>query len=165
MTILGIDPGTGRVGYGVVRKEGGRIVHVTHGCLETPPHTPQHERLLRIHAGLSALIASHRPDLLGVERLFFEKNAKTAMAVSEARGVILLTAAEHGVRLAEHTPMQIKQAVTGHGGADKRQVQEMVRTLMRLDAVPKPDDAADAVAIAYCAAVTEKLERSLDTTA
>lgn len=165
MTILGIDPGTGRMGYGVVRKEGGRIVHVAHGCLETPAHTPQEERLLLIHETLDALIKKHGPALVGVERLFFQKNAKTAMAVSEARGVILLTARMHRLPVAEHTPMQIKQSVTGHGGADKKQVQEMVRILMALGSVPKPDDAADAVAVAYCAAVTEKLESTLKKTA
>lgn len=158
MTILGIDPGTGRVGYGIVRKEGGRVRHVTHGCFETPAHTAQEERLLGIHEGILGLIETHNPTVIGVEKLFFQKNAKTAMAVSEARGVILLAACMRGVRIIEHTPMQIKQAVTGHGGADKRQVQEMVRLLMTLDAVPKPDDAADAVAAAYCAAMTENLE-------
>lgn len=157
MTILGIDPGTGRMGYGVVLKEKGRIRHVMHGCLETPPHTPHADRLIGIHEKLIELIETHRPDIVGVEKLFFSKNTKTAMSVSEARGVILMTARKYKVRIVEHTPMQIKQAVTGHGGADKQQVQQMVKMLMNLAAVPRPDDAADAVATAYCAAVTESL--------
>lgn len=157
MIVLGIDPGTGRMGYGIVRKEAGRVTHIAHGCLETPAHTPHVDRLKGIHEKLIELIETYRPEIVGVEQLFFQKNVKTAMSVSEARGVILLTAHMHHVRVTEHTPMQIKQAVTGYGGADKRQVQEMVKTLMKLNAIPKPDDAADAVAVAYCSAVTETM--------
>lgn len=154
MMILGIDPGTARLGFGVLRKEGSRLVHVAHGCLETPKTMPHAERLSVLHAALHDLVATHRPELVGVEKLFFQKNVKTAMTVSEARGVTLLALRDRGVPISEHTPMQVKMAVTGYGGADKRQVQEMVRRLLSLSAIPKPDDAADALAIAYCAAVT-----------
>lgn len=154
MIVLGIDPGTARLGFGVLRKEGSRLVHVTHGCLETPKTMPHAERLSVLHAALHELIAAHRPELVGVEKLFFQKNVKTAMTVSEARGVTLLALRDRGVPISEHTPMQVKMAVTGYGGADKRQVQEMVRRLLSLAAIPKPDDAADALAIAYCAGVS-----------
>jgi len=154
MIILGIDPGTARVGYGLLRKEGSKFVHVAHGCLETPKTMAHADRLSTLHASLQGLVDEHRPALVGVEKLFFQKNVKTAMSVSEARGVTLLALRDRGVPVSEHTPMQVKMAVTGYGGADKRQVQEMVRRLFALKDIPKPDDAADALAIAYCAAVT-----------
>lgn len=161
MTILGIDPGTARLGYGLLRKEGGRILHVGHGCLETPAGLEQSERLRRLYDRLGEIIEAHRPDLVGIEKLYFSRNVRTAMAVSEARGVILLRARQHGIRLIEHAPMQVKQAVCGYGGAGKRQVQEMVTRLMSLKAAPEPDDAADALAVAYCAAVSESLAAKL----
>jgi crossover junction endodeoxyribonuclease RuvC len=154
MIILGIDPGTARVGFGLLRKEGSRLAHVAHGCLETPKGMPHAERLAALRTALDALLLEHRPALVGVEKLFFQKNVKTAMSVSEARGVTLLALRDRGASVTEHTPMQVKMAVTGYGGADKRQVQEMVRRLFALKEIPKPDDAADALAIAYCAAVT-----------
>lgn len=154
MIVLGIDPGTARLGFGVLRKEGSRLVHVAHGCLETPKTMPHPERLSVLHAALQELISAHRPGLVGVEKLFFQKNVKTAMTVSEARGVTLLALRDGGIPISEHTPMQVKMAVTGYGGADKRQVQEMVRRLLSLSTIPKPDDAADALAIAYCAGVS-----------
>ena len=142
------------MGYGVLLKEGARLTHVTHGCLETPKGMPQETRLGFLHQRLQELILEHRPVLVGIEKLFFQKNVKTAMTVSEARGVAMLAVHENGAPVSEFTPMQIKLAVTGYGGADKRQVQEMVKRLMRLAAIPRPDDAADALAIAYCAAVS-----------
>lgn len=154
MVILGLDPGTARLGYGVLRKDGGRFVHLEHGCLETPKGMPQPERLAELRRGIGDVIARHAPVLVGVEKLFFQKNARTAMTVSEARGVALLAAQDGGVPVFEPTPMQVKLALVGHGRADKRQVQEMVRRLLGLKAVPKPDDAADALAIAYCAGVS-----------
>jgi crossover junction endodeoxyribonuclease RuvC len=154
MTILGIDPGTARLGFGVVRLEGSRVIHVAHGCLETPAGTPQADRLRDLHLRLAEVIERHRPGLIGIEQLFFAKNARTAMAVSEARGVVLLTARLKGIDVREHAPVQVKSAVVGYGRADKRQVQEMVRRLFRLDRVPEPDDAADALAVAYCTAVS-----------
>lgn len=159
--VLGIDPGTARLGYGLLRKEGGKLFHVEHGCLETAKHLPQAERLHALFERLGEIIEKHQPEIIGVEKLFFAKNAKTAMTVSEARGIILLKAQMHKLRILEHTPMQIKQAVAGHGGADKRQVQEMVCRLMSLKEIPKPDDAADALAVAYCTAVSESLQRKI----
>lgn len=154
MTVLGLDPGTARLGYGVIRKEGARIVYVEHGCLETPKEMPQAERLSEIHQGLLKLIEQYQPELVGVEKLFFAKNVKTALPVAEARGVILLSLQTKGLRIVEFTPMQVKQATTGYGSADKRQVQEMIKLLLKLKEIPKPDDAADALAVAYTAAVT-----------
>ncbi|WKZ28670.1 MAG: crossover junction endodeoxyribonuclease RuvC [Patescibacteria group bacterium] len=154
MIVLGIDPGTARLGYGVLRKDGTKLTHLTHGCLETPKGMPQPERLSYLHDALNALISEHQPVHVGVEKLFFQKNVKTAMTVSEARGVVLLAMQGSGMAISEFTPMQIKVAVTGYGGADKRQVQEMVKRLLSLKEIPKPDDAADALAIAYCAAVS-----------
>lgn len=154
MIILGIDPGTARLGFGLLRKQGSKLLHVEHGCLETPVGTSQADRLSYLYGELKKLLELHRPALVGIEKLFFQKNAKTAMTVSEARGVALLAAREGNVAVSEHTPMQVKMAVTGYGGADKRQVQEMVRRLMSLSEIPRPDDAADALAIAYCAAVS-----------
>ncbi len=154
MIVLGIDPGTARLGYGLLRKKGSKLEHVAHGCLETLKGLPQPERLSILYTELGKLAGHHRPALVGVEKLFFQNNAKTAMAVSEARGVVLLAMRERAMPISEFTPMQVKLAVTGYGAADKRQVQEMMRRLLGLRAIPKPDDAADALAIAYCAAVS-----------
>lgn len=154
MIVLGIDPGTARLGYGLLRKEGSKLLHLEHGCFETPKGMPQAERLYSLHASLGELIARSKPAMVGVEKLFFQKNVKTAMAVSEARGVILLAMQTGALPISEFTPMQVKMAVTGYGAADKRQVQEMVRRLFSLKEIPRPDDAADALAIAYCAAVS-----------
>ena len=154
MIVLGIDPGTARLGYGFIRKDGAKLIHLAHGCLETPKMMPQSERLSFLHRALTELIAKHQPELVGVEKLFFQKNVTNAMTVSEARGVALLALQEANVVIAEYTPMQVKLAATGYGGADKRQVQDMVKRLFLLKEIPKPDDAADAPAIAYCAAVS-----------
>ncbi len=154
MIILGIDPGTARLGYGVLRKEGARLTHLEHGCLETPKTMPQPERLLDLQRRLEAIIARHAPETLGIEKLFFAKNAKTAMSVSEARGMVLVAAQAANLTILEHTPMQVKQAVVGYGAADKKQVQEMIKRLLDLPSIPRPDDAADALAVAYCAAVS-----------
>ncbi len=154
MIILGIDPGTARLGYGLIRIEGAKLTHLEHGCLETPKTMPQPERLSQLHAALEELIARHRPEWVGVEKLYFQKNVSTAMTVSEARGVAILAAKNGGVLVHEFTPMQIKVAITGYGAADKRQVQEMVKRVFGLKEIPKPDDAADALAVAYCAAVS-----------
>ncbi len=154
MIVLGIDPGTARLGYGFIRKEGAKLTHLAHGCLETPKTMPQPERLSFLHRALTKLIAEYQPGLVGVEKLFFQKNVTNALTVSEARGVALLALREAEVEIAEYTPMQVKLAATGYGGADKRQVQDMVKRLFLLKEIPRPDDAADALAIAYCAAVS-----------
>jgi crossover junction endodeoxyribonuclease RuvC len=147
--VLGIDPGTATTGYGLVRLEpGGELEAVTFGVIVTPPATAAHQRLLMLYNDLKELLALHRPDSCAVEKLFFQRNVSTALAVGQARGVVLLAIAEAGGDVGEYTPNEVKQAVVGYGSADKRQVQEMVRTLLRLPEIPKPDDAADALAIA-----------------
>ena len=146
---LGIDPGTATTGYGLVRlAPDGGLEAVDFGVILTPPHTPDHERLLMLYRDLKELIARHSPDTCGVEKLFFQRNVSTAIVVGQARGVVLLAIAEAGLDIGEYTPNEVKQAVAGYGAADKRQVQEMVRTLLGLPEIPKPDDAADALAVA-----------------
>lgn len=152
MIILGIDPGTAALGYGIVERTGGRLRGIDHGCLETSPDLAMPERLLAIHALVSELIELHQPDLLAVERLFFSRNAQTAIAVGQARGVVLLAAAQHGRPVREATPNEVKSAIAGYGGADKIQVQRMVQLVLGLPELPRPDDAADALAIAVCIA-------------
>jgi crossover junction endodeoxyribonuclease RuvC len=146
---LGVDPGTAITGFGLVRDDGDLSL-VACGVITTPAGTPLAERLLAIHRELAALIEQHEPEAVAVEELFFSKNVRTAMSVGQARGVVLLAAAQAGLPVFHYKPTEVKQAVSGYGGADKAQVQEMVRLLLGLDAVPQPDDAADAVAVAVC---------------
>jgi crossover junction endodeoxyribonuclease RuvC len=146
--ILGIDPGTARMGYGVIDSEGTRLRAVTYGCIETPAHTPAGERLKTIFHSLGRLIAQTQPQVMVIEELFMGRNTTTAISVGQARGVALLAAVEAGLETAEYTPMQVKQAVVGYGRAEKGQVQEMVRLLLGLAERPRPDDAADALALA-----------------
>ena len=150
MIVVGIDPGVARVGYGVLDKTDRRLTPLTYGCIETASGTPQPKRLRECYEGISAVLDEYNPAHVAVEKLFFSKNTTSAMQVSEARGVLLLAAEERGIPIAEYTPNQIKQAVTGSGRADKHQVQEMMRRLLRLQEIPKPDDAADGLAIALC---------------
>lgn len=150
MLVLGIDPGTAITGYGLVTERGGNTVAVAHGVITTPSDLPLPDRLALLHRALRALIDQYRPDHAAVEELFFNKNVRTALAVGHARGVIMLTLAQAGVRIFEYTPLEVKQAVTGSGRADKRQMQQMVTLLLGLDHIPKPDDAADALAIGVC---------------
>lgn len=146
---LGIDPGIATTGYGLVRlREDGSLEAVTFGVIVTPPQTPAHQRLLMLYRDLQELLSLHNPDTCAVEKLFFQRNVSTAIAVGQARGVVMLAIAEAGLEVEEYTPNEVKQAVAGYGSADKRQVQEMVRTLLLLPEIPKPDDAADALAIA-----------------
>jgi crossover junction endodeoxyribonuclease RuvC len=153
--VLGIDPGTAALGYGIVEATRGRVREVDHGCLETSPDTSLPERLLAIHALVDELLASHEPDVLAVERLFFSKNVQTAFGVGQARGVVLLAAAQHGVPVREATPSEVKSAIAGYGAADKEQVQRMVQMVLGMAERPRPDDAADALAIAVWAANTQ----------
>lgn len=148
--VLGIDPGTAIIGYSVVEMRGSDLRMIVCDVITTPAGMPQAERLKIIYQGISDVIALHHPDESAIEELFFAKNARTALTVGQARGVAMLALANGGLPIAEYTPKQIKQAVTGYGGADKHQVGEMVRILLHLTAVPKPDDAADAAAIAIC---------------
>ena len=155
--VLGIDPGTATTGYGLVSLvPGGDLQAVTFGVIVTPPHTLAHERLLMLYDDLKELLSAHHPDSCAVERLFFQRNVSTAMGVGQARGVVLLALAQAGIDVAEYTPNEVKQAVAGYGSADKHQVQEMVRTLLQLPEIPKPDDAADALAIAITHLHTHK---------
>ncbi len=146
--ILGIDPGYAIVGFGTVSEINGRLTTSTYGAIRTPAKLPLADRLLMIHCELDALIKKLKPDAVGLEKLYFAKNAKTAMDVGQARGVILLTCMQHHLPVYEFTPLQVKQAVCGYGGADKAQVQKMVRALLGLKEIPKPDDTADALAVA-----------------
>lgn len=148
MKIIGIDPGTGRVGWGIVTHEKGVDSFVACGCFETKVNSPLPERLLKIHAFLQELIKTNQPNALAVESLFFEKNAKTAIDVAAARGVILLAGALAGLPISQYTPLQVKSALTGYGKAEKSQVEFMVGKILHLKGKIKPDDAADAVAIA-----------------
>lgn len=157
MIVLGIDPGTAALGYGIVERQAGRLREVDHGCLETSPDLGLPERLLAIHSLVDELLSLHQPDLLAVERLFFSRNAQTAFGVGQARGVVLLAAAQHGVAVREATPSEVKTAITGYGAADKEQVQRMVQLVLGMSELPRPDDAADALAIATWAANTERV--------
>jgi crossover junction endodeoxyribonuclease RuvC len=154
--VLGIDPGTASVGYGIVERSGATLSAIDHGCLTTSPDEPLPNRLAMIHRFVTDLVELHRPDLMAVERVFFQRNAQSALAVGHARGVVLLAAAQHGIAVREATPNEVKQAVTGHGAADKAQVQRMVQVVLGLSALPTPDDAADALAIAVWAAHSER---------
>jgi crossover junction endodeoxyribonuclease RuvC len=146
--VLGIDPGTAALGYGIVESSRGRLREVDHGCLVTSPDTALPERLLAIHALVDELIALHSPRIVAIERLFFSKNVQTAFAVGQARGVVLLAAAQHRVPVVEATPNEVKSAIAGYGAADKEQVQRMVQLVLGMAELPRPDDAADALAIA-----------------
>lgn len=150
MRILGIDPGIGTVGFGVVDAVRGRISYVACGAVTTPPNTPLSPRLDMIYNDLNELIVTFSPDAISVEELFFSKNITTGIAVAHGRGVILLSAYRSGVPVYEYTPMQVKQAVVGYGGAKKHQVIYMVQRLLNMKQPPKPDDAADALAMAIC---------------
>ena len=150
MIVIGIDPGLARLGYGVIKVEKGVASPVSYGCIQTPAKTPVGERLLTIYTEITALFEKYPPDCIAMEKLFFTKNVTSAMNVSEVRGVILLAAEQRGISVEEYTPNQVKQAITGSGRADKRQVQGMICRLLHLDAVPQPDDAADGLSIALC---------------
>ncbi|GMA59829.1 crossover junction endodeoxyribonuclease RuvC [Alicyclobacillus fastidiosus] len=159
LRVLGIDPGIARLGYGVVDVEGSSLRCVTYGCIETDAHTPLAVRLQTIFHRLTDILLTHHPSVMAVEELFFNRNTTTAFTVGQARGVALLSAAEQSVVIAEYTPMQVKQAVTGYGRADKRQIQQMVKVLLGLAELPKPDDAADALAIAIAHGHSAPIDR------
>ena len=160
MRILGIDPGYAILGYGVVDVSGTRLTPVDYGVIETTPEERLPERLNRLYDGTNALIERFHPDMAVFEELFFYHNATTAIQVGAGRGVAMLAAQQGGIPLYEYTPMQIKLAVTGNGHADKKQVQQMVKLLLNLKTVPKPDDAADALGAAICHANTSEVSRA-----
>ena len=150
MVILGLDPGTATTGYGVIRVLGNRFQMLEYGIISTPAKTPMEKRLEMIYDNLQELLQKWQPDQAAVEELFFNQNITTAITVGQARGVLLLCCAQNNVPLAEYTPLQVKQALVGYGRADKKQIQQMVKMFLNLADIPKPDDAADALAIAMC---------------
>lgn len=151
MLAIGIDPGTAITGYGFVRQTpSGDLQCVDWGVILTPAKMPLGERLAHIHASLATLLETHHPQVAAVESLFFQRNVRTAMSVGHARGVVLLALQQAGLAVTDYTPNQVKQAVSGYGAADKQQMQTMVKTLLGLSELPKPDDAADALAVAIC---------------
>ena len=157
MLVLGIDPGTAITGYGLVKGEDDDLTLVVYGTITTSSDWPQPERLQRIYRELTALIEDWQPTVVAVEELFFSKNVRTALSVGQARGVVLLAAANAGLPIHEYTPLQVKQAIVGYGRATKDQVQQMVKMLLGLESVPQPDDAADAIAVAICHVHSAKL--------
>jgi len=159
--ILGIDPGTARIGWGLIESDERKIESLGYGLIKTHKATSPEKRLEQIYRQISAIIISDKPDLIAIERLFFCRNVTTAMAVSEARGVILLASSMNKTEIAEYTPMQIKEAVTGYGRADKKQVMEMVKTILKLKENPKVDDTADALGVAICASGAAKIEKKI----
>lgn len=164
MYILGIDPGTAIMGYGLIDKQGNRLIPLTYASWRTPADLPMPERLLMLYREMTAFIETYQPAQVAVEELFFNRNTTTAISVGQARGVILLAAAQAGIPVYEYTPLQVKQAVVGYGKADKKQVQQMVRALLGLNEVPKPDDTADALAIAICHAHSVNLLNRMEGT-
>lgn len=162
MRILGIDPGIALTGFGIVEKEGVRIKAGRYGHISTESGTPVPDRLKILYDDMVNIVQEYRPEVMVVEELFFNKNAKTAIIAAQARGVIILSAVNNGVKVEEYTPLQVKQAVIGYGRASKQQVQFMVKELLRLKEVPKPDDTADALAIAICHANSMDIMKNLD---
>lgn len=157
MIVLGIDPGIATTGWGVIEKTDRQAKPLAYGVIETPAGLPLASRLKMLFADTRAIIARYQPDIFCVEKLFFNTNAKTALVVGQARGVVMLAAAQKNLDILEFTPLQVKLNTTGYGKAEKLQVQKMVRQLLCLEAIPKPDDAADALAVALCGAYYSKV--------
>lgn len=155
MKILGIDPGTATTGFGIVQKQHSKLKMIDYGVVSTSKSLPMSNRLLVLYEDIKEIIDSHKPDIIAIEQLFFARNVTTALTVGQARGVVLLAAQKADLHIVEFTPLQVKQSVTGYGQATKKQVQEMVMRILRLKTLPKPDDAADALAIAICASNTK----------
>jgi len=156
MIILGIDPGTAIVGYAIISFKNNELIALDYGCIKTSKKEIFSKRLSQIYHGIDALIKKNKPDQIAIESIYFAKNVKTAMKVSEARGVATLAAAENKIKIVEFTPLQVKQALTGYGRASKGQIQQMVKTIFKLEKIPRPDDVADALAIALTCAQTKK---------
>ena len=165
VTIMGIDPGLGRTGYGIVVEQAGKLRAVDHGCIETPARRSVVKRLEQVYEELTTLLALHKPAEVSVEQLFFATNAQTAFAVGQARGVILLAASKAGVKLGEYTPLEVKQAIVGYGRATKRQIKYMLRIILGVsdNFFPKKDDAWDAMAISVCHANNKKFKDKVKT--
>lgn len=154
MIILGIDPGLAIVGCGIIHYEGNRFKIISYGCITTPSTMSMPMRLKKIYDELNELIIEYNPEVVAIEELFFNTNVKTALLVGQARGIAILAAANNNKEVFEYTPLQVKQGIVGYGRADKTQVQQMVKTLLNLPETPKPDDVADALAVAICHAHT-----------
>lgn len=150
LLILGVDPGIAILGYGLVRYEANKFTVIDYGAITTNAGTPMSKRLTQIYDELSEIIERYKPDAFAVEELFFNKNIKTALTVGHARGVAVLAGSKAGIGIYEYTPLQVKQAVVGYGRAEKQQIQQMVKILLNLREIPKPDDVADALAVAIC---------------
>lgn len=162
LRIMGIDPGIAIVGFGFIDKVGSRLVPVQYGSIQTEAGTDPGLRLRQVYDSAVQLIDTYKPDAVAVEKLYFNRNVTTAFAVGQARGVLVLAAVQKGLPVAEYTPLQVKQAIVGYGKAEKKQVQEMVRMLLKLTVVPKPDDVADALAIAICHAHSAALLQKIN---
>jgi crossover junction endodeoxyribonuclease RuvC len=158
MRIIGLDPGIGRTGWGIIEVQSSKFNVQSYGCIETPPNSQLENRLIELYEKLTVILKEEQLDAFAIEELFFNTNAKTAMIVGQARGVALLAAAQHNLPIAVYTPLQVKIAVTGYGRAEKKQVGQMVKTLLHLDLIPKPDDIADALAIALTHAFSYKMK-------
>ncbi len=154
MKILGIDPGTGILGFGIIEQKSSILTLLDGGVIRTSAGESDSKRLKTIYDELEEIIQQNKPDVMAVEKLFFAQNVTTAMSVSQARGAVMLCGEKHGLEVFEYTPLQIKQSITGYGRAEKRQIQEMVKTILKLDDIPKPDDCADALACAITHAFT-----------
>lgn len=148
--VLGIDPGTATTGWAIVEERNGNCQTVAYGHISTDKNTPEEERLVEISKDLGEIIEKYRPEEAAIEQIFFFKNQKTVIQVAQARGAILLTLSQNCVRISSYTPLQVKQALTGYGRAEKKQIQEMTKSILKLKCIPKPDDTADAIAIAIC---------------
>lgn len=162
LRILGIDPGIAIVGFGLIDQKGSRLTPVQYGSIRTEAHTEPAVRLLQIYEAMKQLISQYKPDAIAIEKLFFNRNVTTALTVGQARGVLILAAVQEGLPTGEYTPLQVKQAIVGYGKAEKHQVQEMVRMFLNLREVPKPDDVADALAVAICHAHSSGLQQRLN---
>jgi crossover junction endodeoxyribonuclease RuvC len=162
MRVLGIDPGIAIVGFGFIDKIGSKLVPVQYGCIQTEARTDPGVRLREVYDATVQLIETYKPDAVAIEKLFFNKNVTTAFTVGQARGVLMLAAVQQSLPIAEYTPLQVKQAIVGYGKAEKKQVQEMVRVFLKLPGIPKPDDVADALAVAICHAHSSALQSKLN---
>ncbi|MGN0149790.1 MAG: crossover junction endodeoxyribonuclease RuvC [Clostridia bacterium] len=161
MIIIGIDPGYAIVGIGVIEYKGNKFRTLEYNAITTPAGMPTTERLKKIYQEINMYIDKYNPDAVAIEELFFNSNQKTAINVAQARGVLLVAVANRNIPICEYTPLQVKQSVTGYGRADKKQIQQMVKMMLGLNAIPKPDDAADALAIAICHAHSNKMNNLL----
>jgi len=157
--ILGVDPGYGRIGFGIIRENNNDLKYIDHGCIETSKDLELNKRLIQIKEALKKILSEYNPDVAAVEELFFCKNVKTAIDVGQARGVILLSLSEFELNIEEYTPKQIKSTLTGKGNADKKQIQQMVKMQLDLNKKPSQDDAADALAVALCSSLTHSFSK------